>query len=130
MFLTSLAQGNYLYWGKVSDKDQLMGQVTYIEPCGTVHEVNVENGKSLLDAAFDNEIYAMPGVCGGDAACATCHCVVEQEWFDKLDEMSEDEYYMLQSQAEEEVTATSRLACQIKMRDELDGIILMIAAGN
>ncbi|WOH38834.1 2Fe-2S iron-sulfur cluster-binding protein [Thalassotalea fonticola] len=102
-----------------------MGQVTYIENCGTVHETDIANGQSLLDGALSLGISSMPGACGGDAVCATCHCIVDDEWSDKLNDMSEDEFFMLQSMDNQQ--ANSRLACQIRMKDNLDGMIVVVA---
>ncbi|WNC67302.1 2Fe-2S iron-sulfur cluster-binding protein [Thalassotalea nanhaiensis] len=101
-----------------------MGQVTFIETCGTVHEVEIAKGSTLLDAAIQNSIPGMPGACGGDAVCATCHCTVEDEWLNKLPEMSEDEFFMLQSMDDHQ--PNSRLGCQIRMKDDLDGMIVIV----
>jgi len=78
-------------------------------------EVEVKEGKSVLDAALDNNI-KIDHNCGGNCACSTCHIIVE-EGFDTLDEMSEDEEDMLDEA--EGLTDTSRLACQTKVRADL-----------
>lgn len=101
-----------------------MGHVTFIEKCGTVREAEIENGQSLLEGALANDIFSMPGACGGDAVCATCHCVIEDDWVDKLNEPSDDEFFMLGSL--DGIQPNSRLACQVRMKNDLDGIIVLV----
>jgi 2Fe-2S ferredoxin len=78
-------------------------------------EIEVEEGKTLLDAALDNNI-RIDHNCGGNCACSTCHVIIE-EGFDSLGEMSEDEEDMLDEA--ENLTDTSRLACQCKVVQDL-----------
>ena len=62
----------------------------------------------------------LEGTCEGQMACSTCHVIVAREWFDKLQPAVEDEEDLLDLAAD--VQATSRLACQILLTEELDGI--------
>ena len=78
-------------------------------------EIEVEEGKTLLDAALDNNI-RIDHNCGGNCACSTCHVIIE-EGFDSLGEISEDEEDMLDEA--ESLTDTSRLACQCKVVQDL-----------
>lgn len=73
-------------------------------------EVEVSEETIILDAALDNNIHINHN-CGGNCACSTCHIIVESG-FEKLAPMSEDEEDMLDEA--EDLTETSRLACQIK----------------
>jgi 2Fe-2S ferredoxin len=82
-------------------------------PSGT--EVEVPEGKILLDAALDSNVKINHN-CGGNCACATCHVIVEQG-YETLNEMSEDEEDMLDEA--ENLTGTSRLACQCKVKSDL-----------
>ena len=66
----------------------------------------------------------LEGTCEGQMACSTCHVIVAREWFDKLKAASEDEEDMLDLAAG--VERTSRLACQILLSDELDGLTVRI----
>ena len=77
------------------------------------------DGLSVLEAAHKNGI-DLEGACEGSLACSTCHVVLDEDWFDKLDEPSEDEEDMLDLAFG--LTETSRLGCQIIMSDELDGL--------
>ena len=78
-------------------------------------EVDVPEGKTILDAALDNNI-KIDHNCGGNCACSTCHVIIENG-FDTLDEMSEDEEDMLDEAPG--LTDTSRLACQTKVHADL-----------
>ncbi|WP_068545462.1 2Fe-2S iron-sulfur cluster-binding protein [Thalassotalea crassostreae] len=101
-----------------------MGHVTLIETCGTTHEIDIPNGQSILEGALANDIFSMPGACGGDAVCATCHCVVEEDWINKVQPVGDDEYFILQSL--DDTKENSRLACQIRMKADLDGLIILV----
>ncbi len=78
-------------------------------------EIAVEPGKTLLDAALDNNI-KIDHNCGGNCACSTCHVVID-EGFSTLNEVTEDEEDMLDEA--EELEETSRLACQCKVTGDL-----------
>lgn len=77
--------------------------------------VDVPEGTIILDAALDNNI-KIDHNCGGNCACSTCHIIVEQG-FESLNEMSEDEEDMLDEA--ENLTETSRLACQCKITTDM-----------
>lgn len=78
-------------------------------------EVEIPEGTTILDAALDNNI-KIDHNCGGNCACSTCHIIVE-EGFDTLSEVTEDEEDMLDEA--EELTDTSRLACQCRVKADL-----------
>lgn len=104
-----------------------MPKMTFIEPDGTRKEVDAPNGLSILEIAHKNGLN-LEGACEGSLACSTCHVIVDDEWFDKLDEASEEEEDMLDLAFG--LTHTSRLGCQIKMSDELDGIVVTLPAAT
>lgn len=100
-----------------------MAKITYIEFNGTPHEVEVANGLSVMEGARDNNIPGIEAACGGACSCSTCHVYVDQSWVERLppkDEMEED---MLEFAFEPDPT-TSRLTCQLKVTDDLDGLIV------
>jgi 2Fe-2S ferredoxin len=99
-----------------------MPSVTYIEFNGTSHTVEGATGSSLMQTAVDNAIPGIDADCGGACACATCHIFLEPEWLDKTEEANPMETTMLQ--LAEGVSDNSRLACQITLEDELDGIVV------
>lgn len=90
---------------------------------GEEKEFEVPVGTTVLEAAHNNNI-ELEGACEGSLACSTCHVIVEQDYYDKLNEPSEDEEDMLDLAFG--LTPTSRLGCQITMTKELDGIKLVV----
>ena len=107
-----------------------MPKVTYIEHNGTEHQVEVPVGLSLMRGAVNNAVPGIDADCGGECACATCHVYVEAEWLDKtgLPEPGSQEAAMLSFAAVAQ--PNSRLSCQIKMREELAGIVLRMPEGQ
>jgi ferredoxin, 2Fe-2S len=101
-----------------------MGKVTYIEFSGKSHEVQVEAGRSLMEGATSNLVPGIIADCGGACACATCHVYVEPEWERAAGTASEMEAAMLDVVIHR--AANSRLSCQIKMSEALDGIVLRL----
>ena len=97
--------------------------MTFIEPGGHRRVLEAKAGTSLLDIAWDNGI-DMEGACGGVMACSTCHVVVDEAFHGRLVPPDEDELDMLDLAYG--LTATSRLACQITLTDELDGLVVSL----
>jgi ferredoxin len=92
---------------------------------GGAVEAEAAPGDILLDIA---QAAGMPleGTCEGQMACSTCHVIVEPEWFERLPPASEEEEDMLDLAAG--ARRTSRLACQIVLGEELDGLGVAIPA--
>ena len=99
-----------------------MAKITYIENGGTEHHVDVPTGLSVMDGAKRFTISGIEGDCGGACACATCHVYVEEGWFERLPPAEELEQEMLDFAFD--VKPTSRLSCQIKVDDSLDGLVV------
>ena len=100
-----------------------MAKITYIEHNGTVHEIDVKPGMTVMEGARDNGVPGIDAYCGGACACSTCHVYVAADWVDRLparDPMEED---MLDF-AYEPDPLRSRLTCQIKVTPELDGLVV------
>jgi len=94
--------------------------VTFIDKEGDEHTFEVSKGDNLLDIAQANDL-EMEGACGGSCACSTCHVIVEdEELYDKMSELDDDENDMLDLAFG--LTETSRLGCQVIMTKELDGL--------
>lgn len=104
-----------------------MPKITFVGNDGERIDVEAPVGLSLLEIARQNDI-DLEGACEGSLACSTCHLIVESEWFDRLDEIEEDEEDMLDLAFG--LTRTSRLGCQIVMREDLDGMIVRLPAGT
>lgn len=103
-----------------------MPKMTFIEPDGTRKEVDAPLGLSVLEVAHKHGL-DLEGACEGSLACSTCHVVVEPEWYDVLNEASEDEEDMLDLAFG--LTKTSRLGCQIIITEELDGLAVRLPGG-
>ena len=99
-----------------------MAKITYVEFNGKEHVVDVKNGLSVMEGAVKNNIPGIDADCGGACACATCHVYVDQAWLDKTGSKSAMEESMLDFA--ENVEPNSRLSCQIKVSDDLDGLVV------
>ena len=100
-----------------------MAKITYVEHNGTEHVVEVANGLTVMEGARDNNIPGIEADCGGACACSTCHVYVDAAWVEKIpakDDMEED----MLGFAYEPDTTRSRLTCQIRVTDELDGLVV------
>ena len=95
-----------------------MAKIIYVEFDDTQHEVEVENGQSIMQGAVNNMVDGIIAECGGNCNCATCHIYVSEDWVDKIPPASDEEKEMLEGAAEPK--ENSRLSCQIKVTDELD----------
>jgi 2Fe-2S ferredoxin len=100
-----------------------MPKMTFIDPDGTRHEVDAPIGSSVLEISREHNI-DIEGACEGSLACSTCHVIVAPEWYKKLKPPSEDEQDMLDLAFG--LTKTSRLACQIIITAELDGLVVSL----
>ncbi len=101
-----------------------MAKITYIEHNGTEHVVEVENGVSVMEAAVRNMVPGIDADCGGACACATCHVYIDESWREKAGKPEAMEESMLDFAAEPK--ENSRLSCQIKVSDALDGLIVRL----
>ncbi|BBX20766.1 putative ferredoxin [Mycolicibacter terrae] len=101
-----------------------MAVVTFVSHDGDKHQVPLDEGQSLMQVATNNAVPGIDGDCGGEAACGTCHVIVDPQWTDKVG---------LSGPAEEEMLAmnperhpTSRLSCQMPVSEEWDGLIVQL----
>ena len=99
-----------------------MAKITYIENDGTEHIIDVKPGQSVMEGAVKNNIPGIDADCGGACACATCHVYVDAAWTEKTGTKSAMEESMLDFA--EGVEPNSRLSCQIKVTDLLDGLVV------
>jgi 2Fe-2S ferredoxin len=99
-----------------------MAKITYIEFGGEEHTVEVRNGLSVMEGAIKNNVPGIDADCGGACACATCHVYVDEAWREKTGTASAMEESMLDFA--EKLEPNSRLSCQIRVTDALDGLIV------
>lgn len=97
-----------------------MVKIVYIEHDGTEHQVDVDEGLSVMEGAVNNMVPGIDADCGGACACATCMVYVPQEWLAKLDPKEDMEETMLEFA--ERAQENSRLSCQIKVTPALEGM--------
>lgn len=99
-----------------------MPKITFIEHDGTSRTVDAETGSTVMETAIRNGVPGIEAECGGACSCATCHVHVDDAWTEKVGKPSPMEEDMLDFAFD--VRPTSRLSCQIKVTDELDGLIV------
>lgn len=97
--------------------------LNFILPNGETKTVKGPIGATVLEVAHHHDI-DIEGACGGSLSCSTCHVVVEDQWFHRLPETTEDEEDMLDLAFD--VTPTSRLCCQLILTPELDGLTMKV----
>jgi len=102
-----------------------MAKITYIEHSGTEHVVEVATGLTVMEGARDNNIPGIEADCGGACACSTCHVYVHADWIAKMPPKEAMEEDMLDF-AWEPNAERSRLTCQIKVSDALDGLVVQM----
>ena len=101
-----------------------MPKVTFVHPDGTRQTIDIPVGLSVMEGAVKHSVKGIDADCGGACACATCHVHVEPEWQSKLTPAHEIEISMLDFAIEPD--AQSRLSCQLKMTDALDGLVVRL----
>ncbi|HET6970196.1 MAG TPA: 2Fe-2S iron-sulfur cluster-binding protein [Phenylobacterium sp.] len=84
--------------------------------------IDAVSGASLMAAAKAHGVAGIEAICGGSMACGTCHVYVDETWFDQLPAASPDEQEMVACGLDPR--PTSRLACQIVVTPELDGLVV------
>jgi 2Fe-2S ferredoxin len=102
-----------------------MALITYIEHDGAQHQIEVPTGDSVMQGATRNGIEGIVAECGGGLACATCHCVVDEAWIDRVGAPSDTESQMLEFSASG-AQPGSRLSCQIFVDDTLNGLVVRL----
>jgi 2Fe-2S ferredoxin len=107
-----------------------VARVTYIGVTGERKTVDAQAGESVMLTAIKNNVSGIDADCGGACACATCHVYVDPQWLGEtgLPEPDSQEASMLGFAAAAE--PNSRLSCQIKMREELDGLVVRLPDGQ
>ena len=101
-----------------------MAKITFIGADGTRYEVEAENGSTVRENAIRNGVPGIEAECGGACACATCHVYVDEQWRSVTGQPEPMEEDMLDFAYE--VRPTSRLSCQIRVSDALDGLVVTV----
>src|ERR1700724_223428 len=99
-----------------------MAKISFVDHTGETRTIEVENGATVMEAAIRNAIPGIEAECGGACACATCHVYVDEAWREKVGSPSPMEEDMLDFGFD--LRRTSPLAGQLKVSDELDGLVV------
>jgi 2Fe-2S ferredoxin len=99
-----------------------MAEIKFIEHDGAVHVVQAKPGTTVMETALANGITSIVAECGGSCTCATCHIYVDDAWKDKLPPPSPEEEDQLDFAFD--LRPNSRLSCQIKVTEDLNGLVV------
>ena len=99
-----------------------MTKINFIDFGGTARAVDGNPGSTVMEVAIKNGIPGIEAECGGACACATCHVYVDEAWQQLVGPPTAMEEDMLDFAYD--VRPNSRLSCQIKVTDALDGVVL------
>lgn len=102
-----------------------MVAITFIEPDGDKHELDVPEGWNLMEAAVRNGVEGIDAECGGACCCATCHVYLDSRYMPSLPVPNVTEDELLDCTAEV-CQDNSRLACQVEVTEDLDGVVITI----
>ena len=97
-----------------------MAKITFIDSGGAARTVEGEACSTVMETAIKHGVPEIEAECGGACACSTCHVYIDEAWRGRVGEPSPMEADMLDFAFE--VRPNSRLSCQIKVRDDLDGL--------
>jgi len=101
-----------------------MTKIIFIGRDGTHYDLDAENGSTVMETAIKSGVPGIEAECGGACACATCHVYVDEAWADKTGVPEPMEEDMLDFAYD--VRPTSRLSCQIRVSDDLDGLTVSV----
>jgi len=101
-----------------------MVKLTYIAMDGTRFDVEAEPGTTVMENAVRNSVPGIDADCGGACACATCHVYVDEAWQEATGEPEPMEEDMLDFAYE--LKPNSRLSCQIRVTEDLDGLVVYL----
>lgn len=99
-----------------------MAKITFITHDEKSFEVDAANGTTVMENAIKNSVPGIEAECGGACACATCHVYVDEAWMEKVGSPEAMEEDMLDFAWE--MQPSSRLSCQVKVTDDLDGLVV------
>ncbi|GAA3707309.1 2Fe-2S iron-sulfur cluster-binding protein [Streptomyces tremellae] len=99
--------------------------MTYTDSSGRAYTVDATVGESVMAAAVKNGVPGIVAECGGNCSCATCHVYVGQDFAPLVGQPGDMEEDLL-DMAVADRRETSRLSCQIRVTEELDGLTVEI----
>jgi 2Fe-2S ferredoxin len=102
-----------------------MVKITVATRDGIEHDVDGEEGLSVMEVIRENGFDELLALCGGCCSCATCHVHVDADFVDRLPPISEDENDLLDSS--DHRNERSRLSCQLRVGPDFEGLKVQIA---
>lgn len=102
-----------------------MPELIFVLPDGSRHGFDAPAGMSLMQAATSQGVAGIVAECGGSGICATCHVQVDASWIERLPPPDRNEHDLLEFVATGREKG-SRLACQIQLTPELDGLTVTV----
>jgi len=103
-----------------------MARITYIEFNGAQHVLEIAPGFSVMQCAVEINVRGIIAECGGTCSCATCHVYVDPAWLDRVGAKNATEEALLGEVCDAQ--PNSRLSCQIRATEELDGLVVRLPA--
>ncbi len=101
-----------------------MVNLTFRTQTGDTVEVAAEVGTTLMEAAVQEGVEGIDAECGGACSCATCHVIFDDRGYALVGAANSLEAEMLEFA--ENTCETSRLACQVKISEDLDGLVIEV----
>ena len=101
-----------------------MAKINFVDHSGETRTIDADTGSTVMEAAIRNSIPGIEAECGGACACATCHVYVDDAWMERVGAPTPMEEDMLDFGYD--IKPNSRLSCQIKLTDELEGLTVRI----
>lgn len=99
-----------------------MPKITYVDHTGQSRTVDAQVGATVMETALRHAVPGIDAECGGACSCATCHVYVDAAWTGVVGKPSSMEEDMLDFARD--VRPNSRLSCQIKVTEALDGLVV------
>lgn len=103
-----------------------MVQITYRSAAMGEQTLDIDADSSLMEGGLFGGVPGIQGLCGGSVACGTCHIHIAEPWFSRLGKAGDSETELLEDLAG--YTPASRLACQIRVTPEMDGLVVDVVA--
>ena len=100
-----------------------MTQISFVAADGSKTVVEANDGDTVMQVALEHGVDGITAECGGAMMCSTCHVYIDDAWLPKVGGAPEDELDML-GFASCEVRDNSRLSCQVKVSNELAGLVV------
>lgn len=101
-----------------------MAKITYVQPDGERKTLDIAEGLTVMEGAFDHGVEGIVALCGGSCSCSTCHVYVDDEWLERVGAAHTGEVDTMEFAIDPK--PNSRLSCQITITNDLDGLVVHI----